>query len=98
MTKRKHCLSVQQFNRRMERRYTAIEDEIKSLRIPFMRDVSLVAGNAENIFINVLLTWWSLLFLGLVEVYTKLRIYYYRDDSNPIAARCYVRIVRKKRL
>ena len=97
MAKRKQCLSVELVGRRQRRAYTDLENEIKSLYLPFARDVYLVDGEDKAIFIKVRVSWWSLLCLGLIEVFTKLRIYYYLDDSNPIAARCYVRIVRKKR-
>jgi len=96
MPKRKQCLSRELVNVRRTQAYQNLTQEIKNLRIPFMQDVCLVDGENTEIFINVYVSYWSLICLGLAEIYAKLRIYYYLDDGDPIAARCYVRIRRKK--
>jgi hypothetical protein len=91
MPKRKRNLSVELVRRRQDLELSDLADEITKLRIPLSKAVAAMPNYNKYIVITATMSKWSILGLGLFEIFAKLRIYRHLDNENPVHARCFVR-------
>jgi len=49
-----------------------------------------VYGGRETVYINVKLSWLSVLFCGLLDIFIRLRTYYALDNDDELERRCVI--------